>query len=180
MRTVAIIALLLSFAFSATALDAHFEGSALCIQDGKTHFAIADLIDEHAFYSTIHAIHRRGPDYFIVFGVSEFSRGWPPRGGHCGCDVESYIKWIHVKDQKIIEESEGRFESCFRNIYDSSPITWKNGQLIWSACISVANGYSSETGFTNFNYSWTYDPLKPEQGIIETKRKVEQGAAVNP
>jgi hypothetical protein len=92
---------------SALAITATFKNADLVISDRGQQSIIRDVIDEYAFFSTIHAIAKRGGDTFVVFGSSEMSRGWPPKNGNCGAGVETFIRWLHVRGGKIIEQHEG-------------------------------------------------------------------------
>jgi len=147
---------------------ARFDSEDLILRDGKVAIRIRDLADPHASYKTIHAVQRRGHDFYVVYGTSEMSRGWPPRGGYCGCGVESYIRWLHIKDGKVLEEREGRYESCFKN-RDGWAIDWHEGKLIWSTEGIECDGDDSSGKIVSVAFNWSYDPNHPEAGIAETK-----------
>lgn len=162
----------LTACIAAASPNAKFDGEDLAIRDGRYSCRIAELLDPNAFYKTIHAIQRRGQDFYVVYGTSEMSRGWPPRGGHCGCGLESYIRWLHIKDGKLIEKQEGRFESCFSN-RDGWAIRWRQGTLIWSAEGIEREGDSSIGKIVSVAFTWCFDPAHPEAGIAERKNPTE-------
>lgn len=146
-----------------------FDSNDLVIRDGKNSARIHDILAQNAYYSTIHALQRRGQDFFVVYGTSEMSRGGP-RGGNGEFGPESYIRWLHVRDGKIIEQQEGRQESRIRSS-DGWSITWHHGKLVW-----FTDGFDTEESGVNMirsipmRFTWTYDPSNPEFGIIETKK----------
>lgn len=148
--------------------SARFDAEDLIVRDGSHEVRLRDVLDPHAFYKTLHAVQQRGQDFYVVYGTSEFSRGWPPRGGNCGCGLESYIRWLHIKGGKVIEEQEGRYESCFKN-RDGGAIHWRDGKLVWSSGGVEREGDSVPVKFVSLNFTWSYDPQHPESGISEVK-----------
>jgi hypothetical protein len=166
MRIIAILGL--STCFVGATPSAKFDSADLVVRDGRISFSLHDLLDPDAFYGTVHAVQRRGQDFFIVYGTSEMSRGWPPRGGHCGCCLESYIRWLHVKGGKIIEQQEGRHESCFRN-RDGWSIAWSDGKLIWSTEGIEREGDPLTGKIVSIAFTWSFDPARTGSGIVESK-----------
>lgn len=164
------------FAFLAGCLIAHgtaaaspwveFRGTSILLTDGDLSFELEQQIDPDAFFTTLHAVSQRGADYYIVYGTSEMSRGWPPRNGRCGSGIESYIRWLHVREGKIITTAEGLYESCFRDRYGGE-IKWKDQKLHWGT-----EGFDALPNDPNnrqrVDYEWTFDPAHPEQGISES------------
>lgn len=104
---------------------AKFDANDLVIRDGKNSARLREILARHAYYGTIHAVQRSGKDLFVVYGTSEMNRV-----------RESYIRWLHVRDGKIIEQQEGRQESMNS---DGWTIAWHHGKLIWST-----NGFVGE------------------------------------
>lgn len=155
---------------SAFAVTATFQKADLVISNRGRQTIIRDVIDEYAFFSTIHAVAKRGDDMFVVFGSSELSRGWPPRNGNCGAGIETFIRWLHIRDGRIIEQQEGLYESCRQN-RSWGNVQWKGHKLVWSADGSEREGTDAVPTFVTVNFSWTYDPSHPDAGITETKEK---------
>ena len=166
MRILSILGLAVSIAGAVP--DARFDAEDLVIHDGKQMFRVPDILDSDAFYGTIHAVQRRGRDYFVVYGTSELSRGWPARDGNCGCGIESYIRWLHIRDGKTIAQQEGKQESCIAN-RDGWSIAWRQGRLVWSTEGMEHEG-DRPTGRINLvSFTWSFDPACPASGIVETK-----------
>lgn len=158
----------LSAAIAGAVPYANFDADDLVIRDGKNSARIPDILAQHAYYGTIHAVQCRGDDFFVVYGTSEMGRAGPRReNGEFG--LESYIRWLHVRDGKIIEQQEGR-KARSEMKRDRWSITWHHGKLVW-----ITDGVDVEVR-QNMNYSipmtftWAYDPSKPESGIIKTKK----------
>lgn len=148
--------------------SAGFRGENLVVRDGGRTLTIREILAPHARYSTIHGVQKRGGDYFVVYGTSELSRGWPPKGGNCGCGIESYLKWLQIRDGKVIAQQEGRYQSCFSN-RDGWSIRWDKGKLVWST-----NGFDDRDPGSGKSpddavFTWTYDPAQPQAGIHEAK-----------
>jgi hypothetical protein len=183
MRNLALLGLTACVADASPA--ARFDSEDLVLGDGRASFRIGDVVDPHAVYKTIHAVQRRGRDFYVVYGTSELSSGWPPKGGHCGAGLESYIRWLHIKDGKIVEEQEGRYESCLKN-RDGWTVDWHDGKLVWSTEGIDREGGGSLGKLVSVAFTWSYDPIHPEAGIVESKTptkwqpeppKTEAGAA---
>lgn len=149
----------------ALATSASFDGPDLVVSSGKATFRLSGIADEHAFFTTVHAATRKGRDYYFVVGSSEFTRGWPPRGGNCGCGTEAFIRWLHVRDGKVIETQEGLYESC-RSNRGGWDLGWKDGRLIWSAS-AWRRSADTSTPSAEIFLTWSYDPQHPERGIAE-------------
>lgn len=145
-----------------------FRGEDIVLRDGGQRFVIPAIIDSHANYSTIHSVLRRKTDYFIVYGTSELTRGWPPKSANCGCGIESYIRWLHIRDGKIVAEQKGLYQSCAVN-RDGWIIEWKDGKLIWQTEGQLRVENSGQVSYTMVKYTWTFDPSKPDAGITETQ-----------
>jgi hypothetical protein len=169
MRQMHILAIVVFTASSAGAtLSANFDADSLIIREGFKFFRFKAILDPNAFYGTIHAVQRRGRDFFVVYGTSEMSRGWPPRGGNCGCGLESYIRWLHVRDGKIIEQQEGRQESCLEN-RDGWLIAWQQEKLTWSAEGLEREDNPLSGKIVSITFTWTFDPARPADGLLEVK-----------
>jgi len=171
MKILALLGLTASVAIASP--SARFAAEDLVIRDGSNSVRLRDVLDPDAFYKTIHAIQRRGQDFYVVYGTSELSRGWPPKGGYCGCGLESYIRWLHIKGGKVIEEQEGRYESCFKDRYGLA-IDWSDGKLVWRSGGGEREGESMPAKFILYDYTWSYDPQHPETGITETRTQSER------
>ncbi|OAI58070.1 hypothetical protein AYO49_01445 [Verrucomicrobiaceae bacterium SCGC AG-212-N21] len=154
----------------ASAISARFVGTAVVIHDSDTKITIPDLTDEHAFYQTIHAVCSSDGDYFLLLGTSELTRGWPPKSGMCGCGIESYIEWLHIRSGKVIARKQAHYQSCRMN-RDGWSIEWKSGKLLWSTRGSVRREEAGNLKFVSMDYSWEFDPRHPEKGIVENARE---------
>ena len=163
--SIAFSALWLTAGVSFAGLIAKFEGSELLIQDGSKIIRLEKQVDDHAIYKTIHSALRRGKEYYVVYGTSEWTRGWPPRGGNCGSGIESYIRWLHVREGKIVAQDEGLFESCREN-REGWSVSWEAGCLRWMSQNSVRMLKDNKESFTNSNLVWIFDPAQPETGIL--------------
>ncbi len=169
MRRLTLLAtLLLITSVEGAVPSASFEAEDLIIHDGTKSFRMQEVLDPHAFYGTIHSVQSRGEDLYVVYGTSELSRGWPPKSGFCGAGRESYIRWIHVKDGKIIEEQEAHYESCVFN-RDGGSIDWQEGKLICRSESFEEVGDPASTKVASVVSTWSFDPAHPESGIVETK-----------
>ncbi len=146
-----------------------FRDTKLVIRDGRKTFTLRDLIDPYAFFTICHAVQKRGHDYFVVYGSSEMSRGWPPRNGRCGSGIETYIRWLHINDGKIIDQQEGLYESCWKD-RDGWLIEWSEGKLHWQA-----DGFEhpDDSKTISVTYFWIYDPQHPEAGIAQTSKPTD-------
>ena len=148
------------------ALSARFVGESLVISDDARRVRLPDLIEPYSEYHVVHAVLKRAGDYFVVVGISELSRGYPPKGGECGAGIESHIDWLRIHDGKIVERQSGLYESCFQNRFGYS-IEWQNGVLHWSTEGQRRVEDSGHTTFIPMSYSWTFDPAHPDKGIEE-------------
>lgn len=143
--------------------SATFVHGSIHVADGPRSFVLRDFIDHYSFHETLHAIQRRGDDYFIVYGSGEWSRGASQERGNCGSGVEFYIRWLHVRAGKVIEQQEGLYLSCWKG-RDASEIAWREHRLQWSC-----QGPGRSEGSVATNIRWSYDPMAPEKGIAETQ-----------
>ncbi len=153
---------------AAAAPEVKFDGESIVLKDNGRRYELPGMIDPFSFHETLHAVCRRGSDYFIVYGSSEMTRGWPPKNGNCGAGVESFIRWLHVRDGKVISQQEGLYVSCRQN-RDGWRIGWTDHKLQWSAMgVKHTNGDPSKRELVDL--SWTFDPARPELGIIESEK----------
>lgn len=153
---------------TAHATSASFDGPDLVVKSGKTTFRLSGIADEYAFFTTVHAAARKGRDFYLVIGSSELTRGWPPKGGNCGGGIESFIRWLHVRDGKVIDTQEGLYESC-RSNRDGWNLGWKDGRLMWSTR-GLKRSANVSTPSTAVFLNWSYDPQHPEKGIAEEEK----------
>lgn len=148
------------------AQTAHFVGESLIVVDGTSRMRLPDIIEPYPEYRVIHAVQKRAGEYFVVIGVSELSRGYPPKGGNCGAGIESHIDWLHVHDGKIVQRQSGLYESCIQN-RDGYSIDWQHGILRWSSEGQRRVEEGGRVTFIPVSYSWTFDPAHPDKGIEE-------------
>ena len=165
--TLSILCLAFMFAVSVRAQTAKFIGESLVITDGLRRVQLADVIEPHPIARCVHAVQKRHGEYFVLISAREWSRGYPPRGGRCGCGVESYIEWLHIRDGKIAERTKGLFESCFDN-RDGKVTGWRGTILTAETTDLVEN----RDGPANAPARWrdiifTFDAEHPEEGIRE-------------
>ena len=152
---------------AASAQTARFVGESLVIADGPRRIRLPPVIKPHPIARCVHAVQKRSGEYFILIGGSEWSRGYPPRGGLCGSGVEEYIEWLHVRNGKIIETQKGLYLSCWDG-RSGVPPAWQDGQLRWGVVyvwIDEGAGHAEQI-------SWTYDPRAPRKGIQEQKKTI--------
>ncbi len=161
-----VIALSAMLCSDGIAQTAHFAGESLVIMNAAHRILLPAVIESHSEYGVIHAVQKRAGDYFVVIGVSEWSRGYPPRGGNCGAGIESHIDWLHVHDGKVVRRQTGLYVSCIQN-RDGYSIEWRHGVLHWSTEGQRRGGDDGRTTFIRVNYSWSFDPAHPENGIDE-------------
>jgi hypothetical protein len=150
-----------------------FVGASIILKDKGQRYELRDMIDSHSFHETLHAVCRRGSDYYIVYGSSEMSRGWPPRSGNCGAGIESFIRWLQVRKGQVIAQQEGLYVSCSSN-RDGWQIAWKDHKLTWSA-MGLKKVAGDTVRLESVELNWTFDPAHPELGITE-KHKLEDAA----
>jgi hypothetical protein len=163
-----LILLLAFISAAAQAISADFNGPDLVVRSGTTTFRLYNIADDHAFFTTVHADTKRGPDFYLVIGSSHLTRGWPPKGGNCGCGIESFILWLHVRDGKVINTQEGVYESC-RSNRDGWTLGWKDGKLKWSTA-GWKRSTDPSTPATAVFLNWSYDPKHPDKGISEDEK----------
>jgi hypothetical protein len=148
------------------AQQARFVGESLVITDGARRIRLAEVIEPHPEYRVVHSVQKRGADYFVVIGVSEWTRGYPPRDGNCGGGIESHIDWLHVRDSEIVERKSGLYESCRIN-REGYTIAWRRGLLHWTSQGARSAEVDGRTVIIPVKYTWTFDPAHPENGIEE-------------
>jgi len=165
-----IVALVISSGtISMATLSVRFDGRDLVVHDGKQNFRLEALLDKRAFFGTIHAYQQRRQDYYVVYGTSEWSHPWSPGNGSCGCGIESYIRWLHIKDGSILEQQEGKYESCLLN-RDGWAIKWEDRKLIWS----TEGSETKEGQVVPMAFRWIYDSANPALGIREHKTSIQK------
>lgn len=140
----------------------------MIIDHGTKSVYLQKVIDPHALDSKVHSILSRGNDLYLVYSTTELSMGWPPRSGFCGSGRESYIRWIHLKEGKMVEEQEGHYESCVFNRNGGS-IDWEEGKLICRSESFETVGDSAVTRAVSVTTTWSFDPAHPDSGIVATK-----------
>jgi hypothetical protein len=165
-RSIILVALSAMLSSTSIAQKAHFVGESLVIADGTRRIRLPNVIEPHPEYRVVHAVQKHANDYFVVFGVSEWSRGYPPKNGNCGAGIESHIDWLHIRDGKIVQRQSGLYESCMLN-RDGYSIEWQRGTLRWTTKGLRLEGEGLPPTFIWVNYSWTYDPAHPDKGIEE-------------
>jgi hypothetical protein len=170
----AILAVALGLYSTGEAQTAHFSGASLVVLDGAHRIRLPGIISPHSEHRIVHAVQRRGSDYYIVIGVSEWSRGYPPHSGYCGAGIESHIDWLHVRDGKVVKRQSGLYESCLINRGDYW-IEWKDGILCWNSKGLRHDDDANPPKFVWVNYTWKFDPARPEKGIEESAEE-EQSA----
>ena len=168
-----LIGALLPFApRSGVAQSVHFDGLSLIVKDGKRRIVLTNALEAVPETRVVHAVIKRGGDYYLVLGLREWSRGGPQPRGNCGGGTESYLAWLHVHDNKITERQAGLYASCFKN-REGEVLGWKDGILLWQSSgeRSVEREGKQESVPTNF--SWTFDSARPEAGITEHTENID-------
>lgn len=150
-------------AFSAEAQTGRFVGKNLVIKDGNTSIKIPIVSDSvvppEAPY--VHAVLKRHGEYFVVITTHEWSHGAPADHGECGAGVESYVKWLHIVDGKVTQNTSGCYESCLEN-RDGEVTGWRG-----SLFIITTEGYLENDTNTLRTITFTFDAHHPEQGVKE-------------
>ena len=143
-----------------------FDNFALTIRDGQKQVTIQNALEEVPEKHVVHAVIRRNEDFYLVLGLSFWSRGGPQPRGTCGGGKEVSVSWLHVHGGKIVERQTGLYQSCFEN-REGEIVGWKDGVLLWQGW-GVHHPSVDRTGdFVTTDYVWTFDSAKPEAGIIE-------------
>lgn len=148
---------------------AEFRSDSIVIRDAGKEFVLPECASISSIHRTLHAVCKRGQDYFIVFGYSEYTRG-SPRGGHCGAGVESRLCWLHVRGGEIMERHEGLYESCIKDRYDGA-LQWKDGKL---TCVTEGLRKVSDKGDEKphiLYFKWVFDPQNPEKGLTASEER---------
>jgi len=148
------------------AQSVHFSRGSLVISDVYRKLVVKDTFSPHSWGEVVHAIQKRGQDYFIVVGVSELSKGYPPKGGNCGSGIESHIDWLHIRNGKLLDRQSGLYASCIHN-RDGWAIKWESGLLHWTTQGRAPEGDPATGEFIDVTYTWAFDPAHPEAGIKE-------------
>ena len=154
----------------ASALDVRISGDSLVVFDGRTRFSIPDVVDYRPIATCVHAYQKHGDEFYVVLGVREWSRGYPPRSGLGGAGVESKVAWLHIRDQKIVNRDEGVYES-FWDVRSGVHPKWRDGKLHWGVAYLRPRIRGSVADFAERIY-WTYNPAEPERGIQEKKERI--------
>jgi hypothetical protein len=91
--------------FPTHGMTAHFlKNGTLVIVDGGHRVRISNVSEGVEFVPTapyVHAIQKRNGEYFVVLTRSEWTRGYPPRGGAGGaggCGEEACVQWLQIVD----------------------------------------------------------------------------------
>lgn len=167
-----ILVLTIILPYAACGQTAHFAGDGtLVISDGARRIRLPDVSEEIDHCPTapcVHAILKRHGDYFVVITVSNFTHGYPPRGGGGGCGVESYLKWLHITGDKISESSENLFES-WRDNRQGGIDGWHGFlfKVITSDLLEDQVAADEKKEWQDITY--TFDAHHPENGIKEEK-----------
>ncbi len=143
-----------------------FDNFALIIKDGRRRIRLENALEELPEKSIVHAAIKRGRDFYLVLGLSHWSRGGPHPRGLCGGGLEVSIDWLHVRDGKIVERQTALYGSCFKN-REGEIVGWKEGVLLWQGWGERPDPPDSSASFITTDYAWTFDSTQPEAGISE-------------
>ena len=178
------VAMILSAA-RLSALTAIRDGADLVIQSGVKSVRIENQFDEYAFFVTIHAATQKNGKYYVVYGSSVLSRGFPAKSGYCGAGIETCIQWIEISETgSVLNTQRGLYESCVDNRHGGLE-GWMNGKLHWIATDLMEGKRHADGSAIWRNISFTYDPSNPqigitEQSIIEEANKAEMATPSKP
>lgn len=147
------------------AIAAHFEGSQVVVQEGAATVRVEAKAETERNYITVHAVTRKGPDYYVLYGISFYSRGYL-QPGHCGSGLETSVRWLHLRGGAVVEQREGRQQSCLQNRVPEG-LAWSGQVLEWSAWgkDETPDGETSQV-----RYRWSFNLREPEKGIVEEKQ----------
>lgn len=152
-------------ALTANAQTARFAGGTLVIRDGKKRVRIADVSDspsETPLAPKVHFTKKLNGEYFVIVTTSEYTHGYPPRGGSCGGGTEAYISWLRIVDGKIIDDTRQRYASCAEN---------RVGKIHgWHGSIFTVSGSDNMDGAApdavpRPAITFTFDARHPERGV---------------
>src|SRR5262245_14634952 len=111
---IVLLLLLMSSVRPVWALSARFSGRTLQVDDGTHQITVKDVISARADGGVIHAIQKRGADYYVVFQTAWDSRPERPMG-YCGAGVEIAVRWIRIHNAQVAEQQEALYFSCLEN-----------------------------------------------------------------
>jgi hypothetical protein len=169
-RTISILLLAFALALTASAQTARFVGESLVISDGGHRIRLPDIIQQHPIARCVHAVRKRQADYYVLFGASEWSRGYPPRNGNCGAGVESHITWLHVRDGKVLDRKVALYESCFTN-RDGWALGWHGSLFTVETEDLVEDSARADKAAVWQTLKWTFDVRRPDAAFTEEQKE---------
>lgn len=118
----------------------------------------------------IHADLHRGQERYLLISYSELSNPANPNG-RCGGGLESYLVWLHIRGNTVLEAQSTRYESCFQDITGSAP-RW-SGQFC-SLTFDSLEWNPDTKEHTETHSKAIFDSKAPEKGIQVTTQPAEQ------
>jgi hypothetical protein len=143
----------------------------LVISDGGKRIRLKEIseqIDHCPTAPCVHAILKRHGEYFVVVTTSDWTRGYPPRGGGGGAGEEAYIHWIHIVDDKVSESTEYRFES-WRDNRQGGVVGWRGSMFTVTTSDLLEDKLQAKEKDIRQEITFTFDADHPEHGIKEEK-----------
>ena len=154
---------------AAGAQTAQFVGETLVISDGSHRIRLLEVIQPHSIARCIHAVQKRKKDYFVLFGATEWSRGYPPRNGNCGSGLESHITWLHVREGKVLDRKEALYESCITN-RQGWVLGWHGSIFTIESEDLVEDSVRAGKAAVWRNIKWSFDIRRPEAAFTEEQK----------
>lgn len=118
----------------------------------------------------IHANLRRGNDRYLLIAHSELSRPNHPNG-RCGCGIESYLVWLHIRGTTVIASQSAQYESCWKDISGGTP-TW-SGQFCTVEYENFDFNYDTNESI-NTRSKASFDAKTPEKGMQVSSQPPEK------
>lgn len=159
---------------NARAQSAHFAGTSLVIVEGDHRIRLPNLIQQDATGCYVHAVRKRGVDYFVLYAAKEWTKGRPYPKGNCGAGIESHVTWLHVRGGKIVERNRALYQSCVDN-RDGYALGW-HGPLFTVETEDLVEGSVTPDAKTARwrQLKWTFDVRHPEAGFAEEEKELSK------
>jgi hypothetical protein len=109
----------------------------------------------------VHADLPQGNERYLLIAYSEMSRPSNPNG-RCGAADESYLVWLHIHGDTVVEFQSAQYESCWKEITGSTP-AW-SGQFC-SVTYEMSHFDFGTNQMSETHSKATFDAKAPEKGI---------------
>lgn len=162
-----------TFFSSSAQPEGRFVRGTLVIQDGNHSVKIPDVSgppDRVPELPQVISIQKQDGEYFAVVTTSEYTNGYPPRGGPGGCGIEACLEWLHIVGDKVIERTRQKYESWLDNrscgtLSRESPIITMTTDDLLEKELHAGKNDCWQT------ITFQYDTRHPEDGIKQYNSK---------